>query len=73
MTFDRRVSGLEMMLHKCPVCDGRQRIVIIDEDDPGHFPDSEPENCAYCGCERETVVIRIVSESAPYPAEQAKA
>ena len=70
MYFDRRISGLETMLGKCPVCSGKPRIVVVDETEdfgPAEVSEPEPENCAYCGGEREALVIRIVSEQAPYP------
>jgi len=65
MYFDRRVSGLEMMLGSCPACTKKQHVVIIDEDDPDHFPDSGPEHCERCGRELETIIINLVSEHSP--------
>lgn len=67
MSFDRRLTNLEAMFGKCPACDGKQRIVVIDDADdgngaPGQTSASDPEHCIYCGGLRNTVTIRIMNE-----------
>jgi hypothetical protein len=71
MSFDRRLTNLEAMFGKCPVCDGKQRIVIVDEtdDDTPKMSASDPGHCIYCGGLRNTVTIRIVNESTPLPGD----
>ena len=56
----------------CPVCDGKPRIVIVDETedaDEKTFNSSEPENCPSCGTLRNTVTIQIVNKVTPLPGE----
>jgi len=72
MSFDRRLTNLEAMFGKCPVCDGKQRIVIVDDSDddtPDRGSASDPEHCVYCGGLRNTVIIHLVSESSPLPTD----
>jgi phage/plasmid primase-like uncharacterized protein len=53
----------------CPVCEGKQRIVVVDDDEgTGNniTSSTEPEHCTLCGNLRDTVTIHIIHEQVPY-------